>query len=106
MEMNKITRKKKSYPLLPSKNSKPLFKSKILNVDLRCGTQVTVVEALRLNGPHSCQVDACFQPRLSSGSVFPAKDVRTYPPMILSAMTLEIKLSGFFRDSQLTFLLV
>ena len=80
MEMNKITRKKKSYPLLPSKNSKPLFKSKILNVDLRYGTQVTVVEALRSNGPRSCQVDARFQPRLSSGSVFPAKDVRTGCP--------------------------
>ena len=29
---------------------------------------------------HSCQVDARFQPRLSSGSVFPVKDVRTGRP--------------------------
>ena len=35
------------------------------------------VEALRPDDPHSCQVDARFQPRLGSGSVVPAKDVRT-----------------------------
>ena len=58
----------------------------------------------------NCQVDARFQPRLSSGSVFPAKmsgqGVRTHPPMVLLVMTQEIKLSAFFKDSKLTFLLV
>ena len=34
------------------------------------------------------------------------QDVRTHHPMILLAMTLEIKLSPFFRDSKLTFFLV
>ena len=34
------------------------------------------------------------------------QDVRTHPPMVLSAMTLEIKLSAFFRDIKLTFFLV
>ena len=38
------------------------------------------VEALRPDNPRSCQVDARFQPRLSSGSVAPAKDVRTGCP--------------------------
>ena len=64
------------------------------------------VDALRPNDSRSCQVDARFQPRLSSGSVFHAKDVRTHPPMVLLAMAQEIKLSGFFRDRQLTFLIV
>ena len=34
------------------------------------------------------------------------QDVRTHPPMILLAMSLEIKLSAFFRDNKLTFFLV
>ena len=34
------------------------------------------------------------------------QDVRTHPSMVLLAMAQEIKLSAFFRDSKLTFLLV
>ena len=68
------------------------------------------VDALRPNDPRSCQVDACFQPRLSSGLVslqkMSGQDVRTHPPMVLLAMAQEIKLSAFFRDSKLTFFLV
>ena len=41
---------------------------------------LTCVDALCPNDPHSCQVDARFQPRLSYGSVFPAKDVWTGRP--------------------------
>ena len=41
---------------------------------------LSCVDALRPSDPRSCQVDAHFQPRLSSGSVFPAKDVRTGRP--------------------------
>ena len=67
---------------------------------------VYIVEVLRPDDPRSYQVDARFQPRLSSGSVFPIKDLRTHPPMVLFAMAREIKLSDFFRDSKLTFLLV
>ena len=37
-------------------------------------------DALRPSDPCSYQVDARFQPRSSSGSVFPAKDVRTGCP--------------------------
>ena len=55
-----------------------------------------LVEALRPDDPRSCQVDVRFQPRLSSGSVVPAKDVRTHPPMVLSAMVQEIKQLTFF----------
>ena len=64
------------------------------------------VDASRPRDPRSCQVDARLQLRLSSGSVDPAKDVRTHPPMVLLAMALEIKLSAFFKDSKLTFFLV
>ena len=35
------------------------------------------VDALRPRDPRSCQVDVRLQPRLSFGSVDPAKDVRT-----------------------------
>ena len=42
--------------------------------------QVLIVEALRPDDPHSCQVDARFQSRLSSGLVVPVKDVRTRCP--------------------------
>ena len=38
------------------------------------------VEALRPDDPRSCQMDVRFQPRLSSGSVVPAKDVWTGCP--------------------------
>ena len=64
------------------------------------------VDASLPKDPHSCQVDARLQPRLSSGSVDPTKDVRTHPPMVLLAMAPEIKLSAFFRNSKLTFFLV
>ena len=39
-----------------------------------------LVKALRPDDPRSCQVDVRFQPRLSSGSVVPTKDVRTGCP--------------------------
>ena len=42
------------------------------------------VKALRPDDPRSCQVDAHFQPKSSSGSVFPAKDVQTGCPNIPS----------------------
>ena len=67
---------------------------------------IYIVDALRPKDPRCCQVDARCQPRLSSGSVVPAKYVRTHPPMVLLAMTPEIKLSAFFRDHKLTFFLV
>ncbi|KAL6343261.1 hypothetical protein AAG906_022177 [Vitis piasezkii] len=54
---------------------------------------ITLVDASRPRDPRSCQVDARLQPRLSSVSVDPAKDVRTHPPMVLLAMASEIKLS-------------
>ena len=38
------------------------------------------VKALCPDDPRSCQVDTRFQPRSSSGSVFPAKDVQTGCP--------------------------
>ena len=38
------------------------------------------VEASHPCDPRSCQMDACSQPKLSSGSVVPAKDVRTGCP--------------------------
>ena len=38
------------------------------------------VDASRPKGPRSCQVDARLQPRLSSGSIDPAKDVQTGCP--------------------------
>ena len=41
---------------------------------------VMLVEVLRPDDPRSCQMDARFQPRQSSGSVVPAKDVRTRCP--------------------------
>ena len=62
---------------------------------LACKT-VDNVEALRPDDPRSCQVDARFQPRLSYGSVVPAKDVRTHPLMVLLAMVKEIKQLAFF----------
>ena len=37
---------------------------------------VMLVEVLRPDDPRSCQMDARFQPRLSSDSVVPTKDVR------------------------------
>ena len=41
---------------------------------------LSCVDALRPSDPRSYQVDARFQPKLSSGLVFPAKDVRTGRP--------------------------
>ena len=35
------------------------------------------VDALRPRDPRCCQMDAHFQPRLSSDSIDPTKDVRT-----------------------------
>ena len=58
-------------------------------------SDVTIVEALRPNDPRSCQVDVSFQPILSSGSVVPAKDVWTHPPMVLLVMTRKIKQLAF-----------
>ena len=58
------------------------------------------VDALRPRDPRCCQMDAHFQPRLSSDSIDPTKDVRTHPPMVLLAMALEIKLLAFFQRQQ------
>ena len=57
---------------------------------------VGIVDASRPRDPHSCQVDARFQPRMNSGSVDPAKDVRTHPPMVLLVMAQWIRLLPFF----------
>ena len=47
---------------------------KILDeLDCEYKSIIDTVEALRSNDPCSCQVDARFQPRLSSGSVVPQK---------------------------------
>ncbi|RVW28129.1 L-type lectin-domain containing receptor kinase IX.1 [Vitis vinifera] len=43
---------------------------------LRHRNLVQLVEASHPCDPRSCQMDARFQPRLSSGSIVPAKDVR------------------------------
>ena len=61
---------------------------------------VHTVEALCPDDPRNCQMDARFQPRQSSGSVVPAKGVRTHPPMVLSAMVREIKQLTFYQVSQ------
>ena len=41
---------------------------------------MNIVDVLRPKDPRCCQVDAHFQPRLSSGLVVPAKDVWTGCP--------------------------
>ena len=43
-------------------------------------SEVVFVDVLCPSDPRGCQVDARFYPWLSSGSVFPAKDVRTGGP--------------------------
>ena len=54
------------------------------------------VDTLCPRDPCRCQVDACYQLRRSSGSVDPAKDVRTHPPMVLLVIAQKIKLTFFF----------
>ena len=52
-----------------------------LATEFELGTPTVIsVEALRPDDPRSCQMDARFQPRSSSGSVIPAKGVRTGCP--------------------------
>ena len=67
---------------------------------------VIFVDTLRPRNPRCCQVDACFQPGRSFGSVDPAKDVRTHPPMVLLVIAQKIKLLPFYWDISLTFFFV
>ena len=61
-------------------NDEDLIEKILDELDCEYKSIIDTVEALRSNDPCSCQVDARFQPRLSSGSVFLAKDVRTGCP--------------------------
>ena len=49
----------------------------VISTSILVCRQILIVDASRPRDPRSCQVDARLQPRLSSGLVDPAKDVRT-----------------------------